>query len=176
MVHDGPEPLAADCATADVFVAIAVLTQAEFRIVAVDELQPLQAEDAVKSFERIRDCRWCPQVVTGGERVAGIKADVEPVFQARLGFSRPDQPGEVVETAADRIACAGGQLQQQPGRAAVAGENLLERAPGFVEPAFRSGSLRSAEVGDDVVRPEQGSALQFLANDRHRPETDARRR
>src|SRR5256884_7106719 len=84
------------------------------------------------------------EVVAGGEQMAGIQADAEPLGPSRALHER----GQLAERAADRVAGAGGVLERDlDAIARGARERLVERGGDPSEPGLEPGAHWRSPVG-----------------------------
>ncbi len=81
LMEDGAKALLADLALADVGVTVAVGAEAGHRVVAVDDLDPLQADDLIQLVQRARSstCRMCSRIE--GSRASKPAPLCEPVWK-----------------------------------------------------------------------------------------------
>src|SRR5258708_22969107 len=114
VVQERPKALLADLAAADVGVPVAVGAQPRLRVVAVDDLELLQADHARPFVQRRPGRLRRPLVVAGRERVAGVEADAD------AGIAGGVEHGpQLLEPRADAAAHPGVVLDQEPGRGGV---------------------------------------------------------
>ena len=117
--RNAAQPSRADLAVAEVAVAVAVGAERRCGVVDVQRAEPVEADHAVELVEHGGERLGGADVVAGGEQVAGVQADAEPLVAA----GGLDQPRELLERAPERAAGAGGVLEVQ--RAVVGlGERL----------------------------------------------------
>ena len=145
--------------------AVAVGAERRLRVVDVQRAQPAEPDDPVELVEHAGEPVGRADVVAGGEQVAGVEADAEPLAAA----GDLDQPRELLERAPQRAARAGGVLQVQ---LAVAGlrQRLGDRGAGTVERRVDGAAAlqRRARVQHDGVRAQRGAGAQRAGQRRER--------
>ena len=73
-----PKRLEAETALADVFVTVDAAAERLLRVVAVKDLQSIEADEPIERLERVGDSRKGRDVISRSEQMTGIQADADP--------------------------------------------------------------------------------------------------
>ena len=139
IVQQPPERLEPEASLADVLVPIDAAAARLLRVVQVEHLDPVEADDAIELVERRVVALVGADVVAGGQQVAGIEADadarraVEPLEDRRRGA----RSGGRGWCPARRCARAGSSAPRADARASSVRERLGDQ-PQPVAPRCRS--------------------------------------
>ena len=134
------QPARADLALARHGVAVAVRAERCLRVVHVQAAQAADADGLLEVLDHLADLLRRRDVEAGREHVARVEAHAEALVAA----GQVDQLAQLLEGAADRVAGAGGVLEQQ-----AAPLRLGERVPRPSRPRARSAS----SCGSPTVEP-----------------------
>ena len=140
---------AADETVADVLMQVAAGAELRLRVVAVDGRDVLGADLALQFVHRRGDAVGRADVIAGGERMAGIDADLRPRIADAL-----EDLAEVGELRADGATLAGGVLEDHPRIVGCFGQDVLRRLADLLEDGFEAEALVAAGVEDDAARAD----------------------
>src|SRR5712692_8762930 len=142
IVEERAEPALADLALPDVGVAVTVGAQPGHGVVRVDRLHPGKPDDAVELVDRPPRALRGPDVVAGGERVAGVEADRRPRVAERR-----QHLGDLLEAGADAAAQPGVVLDQELGLLGVGPlQDALQVLGDLGQAGLEAGALVTAGV------------------------------
>lgn len=162
--HQEAEALFSDLPLADAGVPVDARAKLFHRIVDVEGVEVLEADDPVEFLERLFPLFRGSDIVACGEDVAGVDADADRNFMMEAA----EDEGEVLKTVADAASLARGRLKED------AGFPLMDRAfhayktfdDCFEALLFRSaccGSRMEVEIGDFEEVASFQFALEGLA-------------
>ena len=103
-----PERFETDESFADMLVPIDSTAARLLRVVAMEDVEPIEADDALERLERVVVAGRVSDVVSGCEQVAGIEADADP---GRAIEMRQDR-GQMLESMPDGASLPCGVLEQ----------------------------------------------------------------
>src|SRR3990172_6812727 len=159
VVEQESERFQAHATAADVLMAVDSAAKLSLRVVQVKRLHLADADGAVEFPHGCSVVQFCPHRVSGGEGMAGIEADSQPVRIANL----VQDPRQVFEPVADIGPLTGGDFEQYSN---VCLESL---AVGFIQcqgyppdPIVEGTVEVGAGVGDKVSEAQRVTASNLL--------------
>ena len=165
VVQQPAERLEPDAPVTDVLVTIDAAAARPLRIVAVKNLQPLDADDPIELIEGVAITRLGRDVVARRHEVAGIEADADPFRSAQVC----DDRGKVVEAVPERPALARRMFEQHHrlcARPRLEGDSdgVRDETQGLVIRSRRA----CARVQDDAKQTERLGAIDLIHECRDR--------
>ena len=156
--YDSAEGFETDFAFADVLVAVEVAAEFALAVVGVDDVDVLEAEEAVGFGQGFSEAGFGGDVVTGGEGVAGVEAEADGEV---CEFGRElAHDVEFFELAAELGSAAGGVFEQQCEFARVeALRGFGDTFDDFVDALFDGLAFVVAGVGDQVFGSDGDGAF-----------------
>ena len=140
------------------------------RVVDVQAAQAVEADFGVELVDDRRQPLGVADLVAGGEQVAAVEADADPLDRRR----QLDQLGELVEVAAERALGAGRVLEQD--RAALGlGQRPRDRLRGALHRRSLRLVLARAGMQDDAVGADRVAESQRVGQRGQRLRLIARR-
>src|SRR5439155_24526387 len=109
LAEEGPDPLLAELALAEVGVAVAVGAERHLGVVQVQAAKALEAELAVARVDDGGERLRLAHLVARGQQVTGVETDAEPA----VATGALDHGGQLLEAAPNGSSRAGGVLEQQ---------------------------------------------------------------
>src|SRR5262249_52166790 len=151
-------------AHADVLVPVQARAERRSRIVQVEGQDTREADSLRALVDRGLPSRRAPQVVSGGEEVAGVDADAESLRSRRA----PHELSKLDERPAERVSRARRVLERDadaitggsPGR-------LVERRGHTVQAEFDTSPHVPATVDHHTAESERLAALELVGEDIH---------
>ena len=129
--------------------AVAVRTERRLRIVQMQRLQPRSAHYAIELFQRVAEALARADVVSGGEQMAGVEADAEPL----VVIAGLEQRGQLLERPSERAACARRVLHMELAAIGLR-ERLRDDLAGSLDRPAHVPLLRRAGVQHDAARSD----------------------
>jgi hypothetical protein len=173
MRQHAPERGGADVAFADLLVAIGARAERGLRIVGVDQLHVLHAEDAVGVPDGLLESGFGADLEAGGQQMAGVEAVADG--QGRHAARQIADRAQLLEARADQAAAAGRAFEQQPEMADCEAIRCFGQAVNEVHDAFLDAlPAVGAGVGDQVLGADRGGALELAAEGENRFRADRR--
>lgn len=156
--HEKSEGFGTEAALAEVFVAVFAAAKGCFGVVAMDDPEPVVADEAVKLGPSLAIGEGGGEVVAGGKSVSGVEADAKAFGPA----DAIEESCEVFEAMTEGTALAGGTFEgEADAGAGELGKGAVEEVSDGIEAFFFGGGGVGAGVEDEEGKAELFGALEF---------------
>ena len=173
IVQQAPERLETEATLTDVLVSIDAAAARPLRVVAVKDLQPIEADDAIERGEGVAIAGVGDNVVSRCDEVTRVEADADSWRSIHM----VDDRRQMLEAISQRSPLPGRVLEQHHGLAARARlERRADRIRNQLKPSLLCSRGADTRVNDDPEQAKGVSTIEFVDEGRERRRAESGRR